>query len=70
MVNGQVSSEEAEKLRQEGREEVLDWLVAKELLGYSRPENLYFRWDWYKEILTQMPWSKSDKNQTDKIYLS
>jgi hypothetical protein len=65
-----VSNEEAEKLRQEGREEVLDWLVAKEFLGYSRPENLYFRWDWYKEILTQMPWAKSDKNQTDKIDLS
>jgi hypothetical protein len=56
-----VSSEEAEKLRQEGREEVLDWLVAKEFLGYSRPENLYFRWDWYKERLTQMPWAKSEK---------
>jgi hypothetical protein len=65
-----VSNEEAEKLRQEGREEVLDWLVTKEFLGYSRPENLYFRWDWYKGILTQMPWAKSDKNQTDKIALS
>lgn len=61
MANGQVSNEEAEKLRQEGREEVLDWLVAKEFLGYSRPENQYFRWDWHKEILTQMPWAKSEK---------
>jgi hypothetical protein len=54
-----VSDEEAEKLRQEGREEVLDWLVAREFLGYGKTENIYFRWDWHKDRMTQMPWAKS-----------
>jgi hypothetical protein len=62
MANGQVSNEEAEKLRQEGREEVLDWLVKQGVLNYSIPEDIYFRWDWYRDCLTQLPWAKSNKN--------
>jgi hypothetical protein len=54
-----VSDEEAEKLRQEGREEVLDWLVQAEILNYSMPENIYFKWDWRKETITYVPWLKS-----------
>lgn len=51
--------EEAEKFRQEGREEVLDWLVSKELLNYSIPEDMYFKWDWYTSKMTQLFWTKS-----------
>ena len=34
-----------EKLRQEGREEVLEWLRKYEIVSYSKPENVYFIYD-------------------------
>lgn len=58
MENGQVNEDEAEKFRQEGREEVLDWLVRQEILNYSIPDNVYFRWDWKKEFMTYLPWKR------------
>ena len=70
MANGQVSNEEAEKLRQEGREEVLDWLVKRGFLNYSIPDDCYFNWNRHTEIMTDIPWTKSKKNQPDKIDLS
>lgn len=48
-------------LRQEGREEVLDWLVSQEFLNYSRVDEIYFKWDWKTERLFIVPWQK--KNQ-------
>jgi hypothetical protein len=58
METGQVSNEEAEKFRQEGREEVLDYLVAREIVNYSSFDNQYFKYDWKKEWLTVFPWRK------------
>jgi hypothetical protein len=54
-----VSNDEAEKFRQEGREEVLDWLVRREIVNYSIPDNEYFIWDGYKSLLTMLPWRKN-----------
>lgn len=63
MENGQVSDEDAEKFRQEGREEILDWMVQQEILNYSRHDKIYFKWDWKKEFLTVLPWKrKSDES--------
>ncbi len=57
------NNEEAEKLRQEGREEVLDWLVSREIVNYSIYDNEYFKYDWKKEVLTVFPWRRAkDKN--------
>jgi len=53
-----MNDEEVEKIRQEGREEVLDWLVQKEILNYSIPEDMYFQWNWRNNAMTQMPWTK------------
>lgn len=50
-----------EELRQQGREEILDWLVQKEIINYSKPDNQYFIYDWQKEWLTILPWTKSNK---------
>ena len=50
-----------EELRQQGREEVLDWLVQKEIISYSKPDNQYFIYDWRTEWLTILPWTKSNK---------
>lgn len=58
MEPGQVSNEEAEKFRQEGREEVLDYLVALEIVNYSSFDNEYFKYNWKKEWLTVFPWRK------------
>ena len=55
-----MSEEELEKARQEGREEVLDWLVQKGILNYSIPEDIYFQWNWRNDIMTQIPWTKSE----------
>lgn len=54
-----MSKEEAEKFRQEGREEVFNWLVDQNILNYSRHDKIYFKYDGYKEILTVMPWRKA-----------
>ena len=51
----------AEELRQEGREEVLDWLVKKEIINYSIREDQYFIWNFYKTIVTTLPWTKNSK---------
>jgi len=47
-----------ESLRQEGREEVLDWLIKNEVISYSKPENKYFIWNREKEWLVFLPWEK------------
>jgi hypothetical protein len=51
----------SEDLLQEGREEVLDWLVRHEIVKYSRVENIYFMWDWKSETITVLPWRKDDE---------
>lgn len=69
MENGQVSSEDAEKFRQEGREEVLDWLVSRGVVNYSSYDNEYFKYSWKEEILTVFPWRKvqlDNKTSPDK----
>lgn len=50
-----------ESLRQEGREEVLEWLVQHEVISYSKPENKYFIWNREKEWLIFLPWEKDLK---------
>jgi hypothetical protein len=50
-----------ESLRQEGREEVLDWLLKNEVISYSKPENKYFVWDRDREWLLFLPWEKNSK---------
>lgn len=50
-----------EDLIQQGREEVLDWLLSKEIISYSKPENQYFIYDRFAEWLTILPWEKSEK---------
>ena len=47
-----------ESLRQEGREEVLEWLLKNEIISYSKPENKYFIWNREKEWLVFLPWEK------------
>lgn len=60
-----MSNEEAEKFRQEGREEVLDYLVAREIVNYSRYDNEYFKYDWKNEWLTVFPWRKVQLDSKD-----
>ena len=48
-----------ESLRQEGREEVLEWLRQHEIVNYSTIEKQYFIWDRDKEWLLMIPWDKS-----------
>jgi hypothetical protein len=50
-----------ESLRQEGREEVLDWLVKNEVIAYSKPENKYFIFNRDSQWLLFLPWEKSDE---------
>lgn len=50
-----------EGLRQEGREEVLEWLLQHEIISYSRPENKYFVWNDKKQWLLFLPWEKELK---------
>jgi spore coat protein CotH len=54
-----MTESDAEKFRQEGREEVLDWLLAREIVNYSRFDNQYFRYDWRTEMITVLPWEKN-----------
>ena len=50
-----------ESLRQEGREEVLEWLRQNEVISYSAPENKYFIWNREREWLLFLPWEKDSK---------
>ncbi len=50
-----------ESLRQEGREEVLEWLRQHEVISYSKPENKYFVFDRNSQWLLFLPWEKSQK---------
>ena len=45
-----------ELLRQEGREEVLDWFKAQGIISYSSHDDIYFQWDWRNEMLLVLPW--------------
>ena len=47
-----------ESLRQEGREEVLEWLRQNEVIAYSAPENKYFYFNKDREWLLFLPWQK------------
>lgn len=60
-----MSNDEAEKFRQEGREEVLDWLVARGMVNYSSYDNEYFKYNWKTEWLTVFPWRKVQLDSTD-----
>ena len=48
-----------ESLRQEGREEVLEWLRQHEIISYSKPENKYFVFREEYQWLLFLPWEKS-----------
>lgn len=50
-----------ESLRQEGREEVLEWLRQHEIINYSKPENKYFIFNKDSQWLIMLPWQKSKK---------
>lgn len=52
---GTLTSKE-EKLRQEGRKEVLEWLRKYEVVSYSKPEDVYFIYDRKTEMLLVLPW--------------
>ena len=56
-TNASKSAKE-EKLRQEGREEVLEWLRNYEIVSYSKPENVYFMYDRKTEMMLILPWSQ------------
>ena len=49
-----------ESLRQEGREEVLEWLLQHKIINYSKPENSYFYWDGKKEWLLMLPFKRNE----------
>lgn len=51
-----------EKLRQEGREEVLEWLRNYEIVSYSKPENVYFMYDRKTEMMLILPWSQRNSD--------
>jgi hypothetical protein len=47
-----------EDYKQEGRDEILEWLMANNIISYSAHDDIYFRWDWRSEILLVFPWKK------------
>lgn len=49
-------------LRQEGREEVLNWLKQREIVNYSIKENKFFIWNRHSEVLLVLPWEISQPN--------
>lgn len=51
-----------EDLRQEGREEVLEWFLARGFVNYSSIDKQFFMWNRFTELLTILPWTKSDKS--------
>jgi hypothetical protein len=50
-----------EDLRQEGREEVLEWLRQREILNYSIRDKKYFIWNRFTELLLILPWERQQK---------
>jgi hypothetical protein len=50
-----------EDLRQEGREEVLEWLRQREILNYSTRDKKYFIWNHFTELLLILPWERQEK---------
>jgi hypothetical protein len=59
-VAGEVEKSD-DDLRQEGREEVLEWLRQREILNYSIKEKQYFIWNRFTEVLLVLPWSRKEK---------
>jgi hypothetical protein len=56
-----VEKSKEEILRQEGREEVLEWLRKYEIVSYSKPEDVYFIYDRKSEVMLVLPWRQGDK---------
>jgi len=54
-VAGEVAKSDDE-LRQEGREEVLEWLRQREIVSYSKRDGKYFIWNRHSEVLLILPW--------------
>ena len=48
-------------LRQEGREEVLEWLRQREILNYSNQDKKYFIWNRFTEVLLVLPWERQEQ---------
>jgi hypothetical protein len=55
-----VKQKAEDKLRQEGREEVLEWLRQYEIVSYSIPENTYFIFDQKSQNILVLPWKRTD----------
>ena len=47
-----------DELRQEGREEVLEWLRQREIVSYSIRDEKYFIWNRFTEVLLILPWER------------
>jgi hypothetical protein len=56
-VAGEVKKSDDE-LRQEGREEVLEWLRQREIVSYSIRDEKYFIWNRFTEVLLILPWER------------
>jgi hypothetical protein len=56
-----VKKSKEELLRQEGREEVLEWLRKYEVVSYSKPEDVYFIYDRKSETFLVLPWRQDRK---------
>jgi hypothetical protein len=59
-VAGEVEKSD-DDLRQEGREEVLEWLRQREILNYSNWDKKYFIWNRFTEVLLVIPWERQEK---------
>jgi hypothetical protein len=51
-----------DELRQEGREEVLEWLRQREIVNYSTRDGKYFIWNRRSELLLILPWEPKGLN--------
>jgi hypothetical protein len=51
-----------EDLRQEGREEILEWLRQREIVNYSTRDGKYFIWNRHSELLLILPWEPKGLN--------
>jgi len=49
-----------DELRQEGREEVLEWLRQREIVNYSIRDGKYFIWNRHSELLLILPWEPNN----------
>jgi hypothetical protein len=58
-LQGKVKQKADDKLRQEGREEVLEWLRQYEIVSYSIPENVYFIFDQKSQNILVLPWKRT-----------